>query len=142
MVVDKLSVVNRFLDSRVQRLNSLFELSKEFGLFSESTRVAKLLVYSVIGQFLVSKYAVLTFMDGNTKILESKFPGSPASGACLKMKIFFKLENPLSNHEIEKKYNELFKLGVEVIVPMQLQGQTKGLILLGKRINNQGYSEV
>jgi sigma-B regulation protein RsbU (phosphoserine phosphatase) len=140
MVVDKLSIVNRFLDSRVQRLNSLFELSKEFGLFAESTRVAKLLVYSVIGQFLVSKYAVLTFMDGNTKILESKFPDHQLHNL-LKNEELLQLENPLSNHEIEQKYNELFKLGIEVIVPMQLQGQTKGLILLGKRINNHGYSE-
>jgi sigma-B regulation protein RsbU (phosphoserine phosphatase) len=140
MVVDKLSIVNRFLDSRVQRLNSLFELSKEFGLFSESTRVAKLLVYSVIGQFLVSKYAVLTFMDGDIKVLESKFPDHQLQDV-LKNENFLLLENSKSNHEIEKEFNELFKLGVEVIVPMQLQGQTKGLILLGKRINNQGYSE-
>ncbi|MGA7721120.1 MAG: GAF domain-containing SpoIIE family protein phosphatase [Ignavibacteriaceae bacterium] len=140
MVVDKLGIVNRFLDSRVQRLNSLFELSKEFGLFAESTRVAKLLVYSVIGQFLVSKYAVLTFMDGNTKILESKFPEDYLKNF-LNNEDFLQLENPISNHEIEKQYNELFKLGIEVIVPMQLQGRTKGLILLGKRINNQRYSE-
>jgi sigma-B regulation protein RsbU (phosphoserine phosphatase) len=140
MVVDKLSVVNRVLDSRVQRLNSLFELSKEFGMFAESTRVAKLLVYSVIGQFLVSKYAVLTFMDGNTKILESKFPEHYLQDL-LKNQNFLQLENPISNHEIEKQYNELFKLGIEVIVPMQLQGKTKGLILLGRRINNQKYSE-
>jgi len=140
MVVDKLSIVNRFLDSRVQRLNSLFELSKEFGMFAESTRVAKLLVYSVIGQFLVSKYAVLTFMDGGLKILESKFPVHQLQDVLI-VEDFLELENSVSNHEIEKRYNALFQLGVEVIVPMQLQGNTKGLILLGKRINNQGYSE-
>lgn len=140
MVVDKLSVVNRFLDSRVQRLNSLFELSKEFGLFSESARVAKLLVYSIIGQFLVSKYAVLTFIDGITTVIESKFPEHRLK-ELLNSDDFLKLENPLSKHEIENKHNELFNLGIELIVPMQLQGQTKGLILLSKRINNQGYSE-
>jgi sigma-B regulation protein RsbU (phosphoserine phosphatase) len=140
MVVDKLSVVNRFLDSRVQRLNSLFELSKEFGLFSESVRVAKLLVYSIIGQFLVSKYAVLTFIDGITTVIESKFPEHQLK-ELLNNDDFLKLENPLSKHEIEKKHNELFRLGIELIVPMQLQSKTKGLILLSKRINNQEYSE-
>ena len=73
IVINELKVVNRILDSKVQRLNSLFELSKEFGLFSESTRIAKLLVYSVIGQFLVSRFAVITFNDGDIKILESKY---------------------------------------------------------------------
>ncbi len=43
MVINELRKVNRQLDSRVQRLSSLFELSKEFGSFAESFRVVKLL---------------------------------------------------------------------------------------------------
>jgi len=36
--------------------------------------VAKLLVYSVIGQFLVSKFAVVLSNNGVNRILETKFP--------------------------------------------------------------------
>ena len=32
-------------------------------------------------------------------------------------------------------------MGIEVIVPMQIQGKTKGLIILGKRINNIDYTD-
>jgi sigma-B regulation protein RsbU (phosphoserine phosphatase) len=32
-------------------------------------------------------------------------------------------------------------MGIEVIVPMQMQGKTKGLIILGKRISNVGYTD-
>ena len=32
-------------------------------------------------------------------------------------------------------------MGIEVIVPMQIQGKTKGLIILGKRINNLEYTD-
>ena len=74
LMLSKLKKTNRILDSRISRLNSLFELSKEFGLFSESTKVARLLVYSVIGQFLVQKFAVVSFDGKIIKILESKFP--------------------------------------------------------------------
>ncbi len=140
IVINELKIVNRVLDSRVQRLNSLFELSKEFGLFSEASRVIKLLVYSVIGQFLVSKFAVVTFMEGQSKILESKFPEDQLLKV-LNTYDFLKLENSLTEIEIEKNYSELFELGIELVVPMQLQGQAKGLIILGKRINNQKYSE-
>ena len=35
MVINELKQVNRTLDTRINRLNSLFELSKEFGLFAE-----------------------------------------------------------------------------------------------------------
>ncbi len=140
IVVNELKLVNRDLDLRVQRLNSLFELSKEFGLFSESYRVVKLLVYSVIGQFLVSKFAVVTFSEGNINVLESKFPEVELLKS-LTAYDFSKLENFLGETEIEKNYFQLFELGVLLMVPMQLQGQVKGLILLGKRINNQKYSD-
>ena len=34
----------------------------------------------------------------------------------------------------------LFSMGIEVIVPMQMQGKTKGLIILGQRINSIEYT--
>lgn len=140
LVVNELKQVNRELDSRINRLNSLFELSKEFGLFSESTKVAKLLVYSVIGQFLVSKFAVISFDGAAIKILESKFPQDELISAIRKYNSS-KVEISLTKKQIAEELGDFFALGVELIVPMQLQGKTKGLIFLSKRINNLDYSE-
>ncbi len=140
MVVDELKKVNRVLDSRIQRLNSLFELSKEFGTITEKSRVAKLLVYSVIGQFLVSKFAVVTFNESGTKILESKFSENELLTAlqCYDVK---KITNSSNSNLIKEQYPELHRLGFKLLVPMQIQGATKGLILLGTRINKMKYSE-
>ncbi len=140
IVLNKLTKLNRKLDSRLNRLNSLFELSKEFGLFSESTKVAKLLVYSIIGQFLVSKFSVVSFNDDDIEILESKVPKEKLIQA-LKEYNYLKVINSLKKEDIKKDYNELSKLGFELIVPMQMQGNTKGLILLGRRINNSDYND-
>ena len=140
IVIEKLKHVNRMLDSRIQRLNSLFELSKEFGLFSESTRVAKLLVYSVIGQFLVSKFAVVTFDNSKINILESKFPEKDLLAA-LNNYNYMEISNSVVKKDIEHNFKKIGDLKVELIVPMQLQGKTKGLILLGKRINNHSFTE-
>ncbi|HKI77766.1 MAG TPA: SpoIIE family protein phosphatase [Ignavibacteriaceae bacterium] len=139
-VVNEIKKVNRELDSRINRLNSLFELSKEFGLFSESTRVAKLLVYSVIGQFLVSKFAVVSFEGEAIRILESKYPQDELITVIRNYGIT-SIQSSISNHKIRKSYPEFAKFGIELIVPMQLQGKTKGLIFLSKRINNLDYSE-
>lgn len=139
IVLNEIKLVNRALDSRVQRLSSLFELSKEFGLFSESTKVAKLLVYSLIGQFLVSKYALITFEDQLVQILESKFSSGELLSKLNEIELT-KIDAYLDKKNIEENYPQLFEAGVELAVPMQVQGQTKGMILLGKRINNQEYS--
>ena len=140
LVINELTLVNRMLDSRVNRLSSLFELSKEFGLFSESTKVARLLIYSVIGQFLVSKFAVINFEDNKIHILESKFTEDILLRVITLYELH-KLEVSLTKDIIEKDYPELINLSIELVVPMQVQGESKGLIILGKRINNMNYSE-
>ena len=140
LMLSELKKTNRILDSRISRLNSLFELSKEFGLFSESTKVARLLVFSVIGQFLVQKFAVVSFEGKNLKILESKFPQDELIIALNKYDSKL-ITNSISKKVIDSDYNDLHNFGIELIVPMQLQGETKGIILLGKRASESDYSE-
>ncbi len=139
MVIDELRKVNRQLDSRVQRLSSLFELSKEFGTFSESFRVVKLLVYSILGQFLVQKYAIILFESDEPDILDSKFDNEKLSGLIKKYELQ-KIDDSVKKHDLKLSYAELTELGVELIVPMQLQNKTRGLILLGTRAGSREYS--
>lgn len=140
LVVQELKAVNRELDSRIQRLNSLFELSKEFGLFSESTKVSRLLVYSLMGQFLVSTYAILNFEGSAIQVLESKFPIDELLISLRKCD-YLKIESPINRAKLIKSYPELFEIGIDLIVPMQIQGKVKGLIVLGKRVNNLEYTD-
>ncbi|MCG6913491.1 SpoIIE family protein phosphatase [bacterium BMS3Abin03] len=137
--INELQGVNRELDSRIQRLNALFELSKEFGLFSESAKVAKLLVFSIIGQFMVSKFAVVTMQNDEIQVLDSKFDNDVLLEN-LKSCDSSQIRNSMNQTELETNYPSLYKLGINLAVPMQIQGKTKGLILLGERINKQPYS--
>ena len=140
IIINELKKVNRFLDSRVQRLNSLFELSKEFGLFTEATKVARLLMLSVIGQFMISKFAVILFNGEKKEILESKYD----KGELLSKLNSYSLtgiDNSIRREDIEIEYPALATLDIHLVVPMQMQGETKGLIMLGKRINNLQYAE-
>ena len=140
IVLYELKRVNRVLDNRIHRLNSLFELSKEFGLISEKSRTTKLLVYSIIGQLLISKFAVVLSDGKNKQILESKFPEADLLDALTDIKIS-EIESPVNIDRIIKQYSRLDELKIELIVPMQLHGETKGLILLGSRVNNSVYKE-
>lgn len=139
MAIDELKKVNRNLDTRINRLNSLFELSKEFGLLDEESRVSKLLTYSIIGQFLVSNYAVVYLEKGKLKILESKIDKTNLYNSLASLDIQ-KIEEAIQPDEIERSYPGLKELNILLAVPMQIQGKTKGLILLGKRINNVDYN--
>lgn len=140
IVLCELKRVNRVLDNRIHRLNSLFELSKEFGLISEKSRATKLLVYSIIGQLLISKFAVVLSDGTDKQILESKFPEAELLIALSDVKIA-EVESSIGKDAILTKYSRLDELKIDLIVPMQLHGETKGLILLGRRVNQSEYTE-
>ena len=140
MVINELKAVNRKLDSRVHRLSSLFELSKEFGLFLEPSKVIRLLVFSLLGQFLLKKFALIRFENNETDILDSKFDNEVLISLIEKYELQG-IKESVINDSIQKDFPELALLGVELIVPMQLQGKTRGLILLGERPINKEYSE-
>jgi sigma-B regulation protein RsbU (phosphoserine phosphatase) len=140
MIVDELKIVNRELDSRIQRLSSLFELSKEFGLFSESTKVTRLLIFALIGQFLVQKYALLRFEGNDIEVIEPKLPVDELLSNLRKID-YHQIDTSLNSEQVALLFPSLFEMGIEVIVPMQIQGKTKGLIILGKRINNIDYTD-
>jgi len=139
ILLNELKKVNRVLDSRIERLNSLFELSKEFGTFTESMGVIKLLAYSIIGQFMVAKYAIVIFNDSGTEVLESKYSVNDLLKALEHCEVT-NITNSCNSRDIQLQFPELQKLGVEVLVPMQIQSATKGLILLGSRINKLDYT--
>jgi sigma-B regulation protein RsbU (phosphoserine phosphatase) len=139
--INELQGVNRELDSKINRLSSLFELSKEFGIFSESTKVARLLIFSIIGQFLVSRYAVISFEGDDIQILESKYDDKDLIDG-LKQCDCGMITTSMNKHDILKSLPLLNEIGVDLIVPMEVQGRTKGLILLGERITKQPYTEV
>jgi sigma-B regulation protein RsbU (phosphoserine phosphatase) len=140
MVINELKSVNRQLDSRVQRLSSLFELSKEFGLFLEPSKVIRLLGFSLMGQFLLKKIALVRFENEEIEILDSKFDDEEIFSSVKK----YELQNnhdSIKKEKIQKNYPELAELGIELIVPMQLQGKTRGLIFLGERPGKREYNE-
>ncbi|MDP3149234.1 MAG: hypothetical protein Q8N83_08930, partial [Ignavibacteria bacterium] len=140
MFINELKDVNRMLDSRVNRLSSLFELGKEFGVLNDESRISKLLVYSLLGHFLLSTYAVLIIDENKLKILESTVPRAPLLDVMTHVNIP-SIENVHDKEGIEKDFPNLSKYNFELMIPMQLQGETRGLLLLGKRINNIQYSE-
>lgn len=136
--VERLKNVNKQLDGKVNQLSSLFDLSKEFSGILEKDMIGKLLVFSIIGQLMVSKYAVLTCENSEIELLENKFPQQDINTA-LKDCSPFEIKNVINSKELKTNYPDLFEIGVLLVVPMQIKNETKGLILLGQRRTGEEY---
>ena len=140
LTVDKLKSVNKQLDSKVNQLSSLFDLSKEFSGVLETSTIVKLLVYSIIGQLLVSKFAVVYCKDNKYEILESKFDKEKLQNTLINF-IPNDFAETLQSDELDENFSSIKKIGVELLVPMKINNETRGLILLGKRLKDDNYSK-
>ncbi len=139
--INKLKSVNNNLDTKVHQLNALFDLSKEFSGILEIPLISKLLGFSIIGQLLVSKYAVVIFKENQLEILDSKFNAEHLEKNIGSLELD-KIEEPiLLDGESDQPFSPLFEMGINLIVPMQIKQKTNGLILLGKRNTGQKYSQ-
>lgn len=140
IVVEKLKRVNRNLDAKVNQLSSLFDLSKEFSGILEVAMISRLLAYSLIGQMLVSRYAIVSCNDEHVNILENRFDEDHLKLA-LKSCSAKNFVKPLTRDELVGELKPIAEVGIDLVVPMQIKGETKGLILLGKRKSDQHYSK-
>lgn len=140
LIVEKLKKVNRSLDSKVNQLNSLFDLGKEFSGILQTETICKLLVYSLIGQMLVSKYAVITCTNNSFNILENRFDEKLLNASLQNCSANIFVKN-LTREDLKTDFKHFYDLGIDLIIPMPIKGETKGLILLGKRKNEMIYSQ-
>lgn len=139
LIVNELKAVNRTLDQKVNSLNSLLELSKEFGALTEEQRVSKLLTFTLLGHFMISLYAVVIVEGRTCRILESTISKKNLSDV-LKDCDLLSINKICNEEEIKSKSEALFNFGFVLLIPMVMQGETKGILLIGRRMTKQPYS--
>jgi len=139
--ITELKKVNKNLDNKVHQLSALFDLSKEFSGILEIPLISKLLGFSIIGQLLVTKYAVVIFNNDKTEILESRFNTDILEQNLSLFETSVLTKPILCDGDMNSSCSSLFSMGVELIVPMQIKQKTKGLILLGKRNTGESFSK-
>lgn len=137
-----LQQVNRRLDRKVQELNTLFDLGKEFGVMLDPEKLVRLLVFSFLGQVGVQRYMVVLRRGSDMVVAASRIDGTPPQGELLaelsKQKTAARVEDLIVRQGPDPR-PILSSNGIAVIVPMALQGQNRGMILLGERISREPY---
>lgn len=138
--IEELKVLNRQLDGRLNSLSSLFELSKEFSALVDEGRISKLLIYSLLGNFMMSGYAVIYCDDRRLRILESTYPKAVLMNT-IEGRSAISVSRIMKGKEVYDIFPGLESFSVSLCIPMQVQGESRGYILLGPRINKSDYSE-
>jgi sigma-B regulation protein RsbU (phosphoserine phosphatase) len=143
-MIAQLNGVNRMLDRKVQELNTLFDLSKEFNIGLDIDRVIRLLTFALLGQIGVKQYAICMKNGDEVSILASK--NIDMTDWKIINKGLCELEKAQSVSELlkQKRYRiagaELLRLGIIAAIPMRIQQKTQGMILVGKSIRTASYT--
>lgn len=143
LIIDEVKQVNRRLDGKVQELNTLFEMSKEFNAVLDSERLLKLLSFSLLGQVGTSKYFVCLKKEQTMQIVVSRLH-KELSPLCLET--ISTIQQPTLIESLSKKpYKEfcsmLKEAGVQVLVPLKVQNEVKGILGVGERMRGGEYSQ-
>ncbi len=141
-MVTELQTANRALDQKVQELNTLFEIGRELNRSFEEGPILKQLAFSLMGQLLVNQFFLILGTGTNARIAFTQ--GSRFNANKLKTCIDLcrQLENirqPVFIDDVDVLH-PLKKIGVQILVPMQLQNKVEGFIFLGSKMDGSPFT--
>ena len=123
--------LNEELDKRLFRLNTLFDISKQFNTAFEEAEIAKLLGFVLMGQLLVNRYFIYFYQEQTWNLLNSKGVNREEL-----QELFTKYHPDKLSIITNTKQNTNFKsfnenLKIETIYPIIFQGKIKCVIGVG-----------
>ena len=141
--IDEIQQVNRKLDRKIQELNTLFDLGKEFSALLDPDKLVRLLEFSLLGQIGVKRYLICLKDGADMKVVASRLEGAQPQGELLRALAKVKAAALVPDLTVRDAFDPrevLGSLGLVVVVPIQLQGENKGLILLGEKLSREPFA--
>jgi sigma-B regulation protein RsbU (phosphoserine phosphatase) len=141
MMFKTLRQVNRRLDKKVQELHTLFDIGKELNSTLDEDKVTNLLIYAIMGELMINRCFVFLRREDGLELTDYKGfnLGEPEqqtlqSEAVLQALALCSESIKISDNHLPKPLSPLKDLPFEVLVPMRIQNDTRGILLIGEKL--------
>ncbi|MFW6347385.1 MAG: PP2C family protein-serine/threonine phosphatase [Cyclonatronaceae bacterium] len=144
MLIKRLKATNRQLDRKVQELNTLFDISREFNAIVDRSQMLNVFRFTLMGQMTMRTFFLLMRMEGHPQLVLQQ--GITASSQTTPLSVAQK-EQLL---QLGREYIEVDELpeapaflhenGIVALVRMQFQDE-RAILGIGQRANKQPYTE-
>ena len=138
LMISELQQTNDNLDSRVQQLKTLFELSKEFNATVDKKRVVKQFAFAILGHMAARRYVF--YLRGE----EGKFALVAAQSAqevALPASFLENLDDLLLIEANQAgQHRELEEQGYVLALPIRLKKRVEGILCIGPKWTNAPYT--
>jgi len=142
--VEQIKDVNKQLDERIQELSTLFDIAQGLSATLEHSKILKLLVYALMGQMLITRYAILFKNENGLFIQENKgFTDAVVESFSSRLLEIDIPQKAIRTGDVNDSTlsNSLKKNGIEALAPMIHQNKLLGYILLGSKMSQQELNE-
>lgn len=139
---NELKETNRRMDMKVQELNTLFELSKEFNATVDREQILRIFKFALMGQFFIRTF-FMVMKNGEGRIT------LPASSGLMKEFSEDDLQLILSSCDNVEKVSDnlteripsLKENKIEALLPLKYEDEFHAVVGIGKRAGDNAYSE-
>lgn len=147
LIFHELNSVNKQLDKKIQELNTLFEIGKELNSTLAAKKILNLLLYAIMGEMVVNRCAILLKHDQKMAIQIIKGVGHLEDDIqnCLNeetQKLLCELKVPIHLDDSDPglaDFDCFHERNFHVLVPMRIQDETRGIIMIGPKIIKQAF---
>ncbi|HPN37945.1 MAG TPA: SpoIIE family protein phosphatase [Melioribacteraceae bacterium] len=122
-----------------EHLHLLLDLSKQYSRLSDIELINKLFAYSVSSRFNGLKYATLIFTENDIFVMDNKFKFDIVE--LLKEFKYTDIEFTVKEKDIKKRFKSLFEEGIGLIIPLIEKNETKGLLVVSSKLNEDEFNK-
>lgn len=139
--IEELRQLNRRLDSKVQEMNTLFEISREMNTTFDPEDILRTLSYALMGQLRVLRYIVFTLENGTLRPVLTRLPDFVPHSEYQRALAGLRETLVFSEHRVPENPHEqwLHDAGLSTLIPMNTQHQLRGVLCLGQRIGGERF---
>ena len=140
-MVEELKHINRQLDRRVYELNTLFDLSKDFNVLIDRSKIIRIFKFAMLGQMLIRQFfMILERGEERTIVSQTGMKGEPDQDSV--DAIFEMGEDIVHSQQItQADIPYLSENGIEALIALNFQGERAAMIGVGPRANGDPYSD-
>lgn len=147
LMVEELKLANRDLDSKIQQLNTLFDLSQEFNSTVDRSSLVKLLTFALMGQMLVREHIFLirsvsdeTKNDSGVQIVTVKgMTREELTPKLINSLVSIEEMVLLDDPSAPKACKALKAKGFCLVLPIRQKKQVGAVLCLGSKMTGQPY---
>ncbi len=138
LMIQNLDELNRQLHIKISQTKSLFELSKELSLLLNESDVYRFLSYTVMGNFMLNRFALITLNENQKIILGSNFDNEMIQNFIDELDI-----NSINSSIVleNKNRSETKKLGISLIIPLVIKNKISGLMICGEKMTGSLFTK-